>query len=253
MKPTHQKHSRSFDRREMLALLGATATVSLVGCSGEPGGPFGSYAQTTVAGCVVSPEQTEGPYFVDEKLNRADIRVDPTNRLESPGVPLRLILNVNRVANNSCAPLRGAIVDIWHCDALGAYSDVRDNPGEFGDTRGRKFLRGYQVTDAQGKVEFQTIYPGWYRGRAVHVHYKVRTDPRSEVGDEFTSQLYFDEATTEQVHSLAPYSQKGRPDTTNNSDGIFRRGGKDLMLQLAKDGQGNSQGYIGTYNVGFLM
>lgn len=234
------------NRREMLVLMGATATALLAGCGRGPSGP---YTQTTVAGCLVSPEQTEGPYFVDEKLNRPDIRQDPSDGSVRPGVPLRLVLNVYGVANNACKPLPGATVDVWHCDALGAYSDVKDNPGEFGDTRGKKFLRGYQVTDAEGKVEIQTIYPGWYRGRTVHIHYKIRTDPTSEVGHEFTSQLFFDEAVTDQIHSQAPYAQKGRRDTTNDSDGIYRRGGTDLMLRLNKD----AQGYVGTYKVGFLL
>jgi protocatechuate 3,4-dioxygenase beta subunit len=247
------RSSHLVSRRKMLELVGSAAAVSLIGCSRGPGGPSGPYTQTTVAGCLVSPEQTEGPYFVDEKLNRSDIRIDPTNGAVSQGTPLRLVLKVNQVANNTCTPLSGATVDIWHCDALGEYSDVRDNPGAFGDTRGRKFLRGYQVTDASGKVEFQTIYPGWYPGRNVHVHYKIRTQPTSGTAHEFTSQLFFDEAITEQVHALAPYSQKGRRDTTNDSDGIYRRDGTDLMLQMAKDVQGNSQGYLGTYKVGFLI
>jgi protocatechuate 3,4-dioxygenase beta subunit len=234
------------NRREMLVLMGETAAATLVGCGR---GPSGRYTRTTVAGCLVSPEQTEGPYFVDEKLNRSDIRQDPSDNSVRPGVPLRMVLNVYSVANTTCSPLPGATVDIWHCDALGAYSDVKDDPGEFGDTRGKKFLRGYQVTDAEGKVEFQTIYPGWYKGRAVHLHHKIRTNPTSEVGHEFTSQLYFAEAITDQIHSQAPYAQKGRRDTTNDSDVIYRRGGAELMLQLTKD----AQGYVGTYKVGLLL
>jgi protocatechuate 3,4-dioxygenase beta subunit len=145
--------------------------------------------------------------------------------------------------------LQGATVDVWHCDAIGSYSDVRENASSAGDTRGKKFLRGYQVTDAQGKVEFQTIYPGWYQGRTVHIHYKIRTDPKSEVGHELTSQLYFDDATTDAVHAQAPYAQKGKRDTTNSNDGIFRCGGSDLMLTLSKD----AQGYNGMYKAGLLI
>ncbi len=160
-------------------------------------------------------------------------------------MPLRLVLQVNQIS-----PLPGATVDVWHCDAFGSYSDVRDNAGDSAaDTRGKKFLRGYQITDDQGKVEFQTIYPGWYQGRNVHVHYMIRTNPNSEVGHELTSQLFFDEGVTDTVHSQAPYAQKGRRDTTNDSDGIFRRGGNDLMLQLTK----NAEGYVGSYKVGFLL
>lgn len=236
-------------RRQMITILGAAAGSSLIGCARGPGGPTGSYTKQIIAGCLVSPEQTEGPFFVDERLNRSDIRIDPANGSISPGVPLRLTLHVNNVSNDSCTPLPGATVDVWHCDALGSYSDVRDNAGGSGDTRGKKFLRGYQVTDSEGKVEFQTIYPGWYQGRNVHIHYMIRTNPTSEVGHEFTSQLYFDEAITDQVHALAPYSQKGRRDTTNDQDGIYRRGGSDLMLQVAKE----NDSYFATYKVGFLM
>ena len=237
------------NRRDVIALIGAAATATLIGCTRGPGGPSGPYTQQTIARCLVSPEQTQGPFFVEEKLNRSDLRVDPANGAVSPGVSLRLLLNVNQVANNSCKPLPGAVVDVWHCDALGSYSDVRDNAGGSGDTRGRKFLRGYQVTDGQGRVEFQTIYPGWYQGRTVHLHYKIRTNPNSEVGQEFTSQLFFDEAITDQVHAQQPYAQKGRRDTTNSSDGIFARGGNDLMLGLSKD----AEGYAGTYKVAVLI
>ena len=106
-----------------------------------------------------------------------------------------------------------------------------------------------EVSDQQGKVEFQTIYPGWYQGRTVHVHYKIRTDPKSEVGHELTSQLYFDDAITDAVHAQAPYAAKGRRDTTNSNDGIFRRGGNNLLLKLSKD----ADGYAGLYKVGLLM
>ena len=202
---------------------------------------MGPYSQQIISGCLVSPEQTEGPFFVDEKLNRSDIRIDPASSAVTPGVPLRLVLQVNRVSNEACSPLSGATVDVWHCDALGSYSDVRDNAGGSGDTRGRKFLRGYQITHSEGKVEFQTIYPGWYQGRCAHVHYMIRTNPTSEVGHEFTSQLFFDESITTQVHAQAPYAQKGGRDTTNDRDGIYSRGGSDLMLQLSRDGDGISQ------------
>ncbi|MGH9879983.1 MAG: intradiol ring-cleavage dioxygenase, partial [Pyrinomonadaceae bacterium] len=207
------------------------------------------YTPRTIAGCLVSPEQTEGPYFVDERLNRSDIRIDPTDSSVVPGMPLRLALSVYQVTNDSCTPLPNATVDVWHCNALGAYSDILDRGGLFSDTRGKKFLRGYQVTDAQGKVEFLTVYPGWYTGRTVHAHYKIRTNPDSEAGHEFTSQLYFDESITDQVHAQPPYSQKGRRETTNDRDGVFRRGGSQAMLQLTKD----EHGYAGTYKIGFLM
>lgn len=239
------------NRREMLMLLGGTTALSLFGCGGPPGGPFDNtpYSKQSIAGCIVSPGQTEGPYFVDEKLNRSDIRTDPSDNSVRPGIPLHLAITIFQVGNNACQPLPNATIDIWHCDAAGAYSDVKDNAGNAGDTRGKKFLRGYQVTDANGKVEFQTIYPGWYTGRPVHIHYMIRTNPASEVGHEFTSQLYFDETVTDQVHAQPPYSQKGKRDMTLANDFIYRRGGSELMVQLTP----SAEGYSGIYNVGFLI
>ena len=196
--------------------------------------------------CLVRPEQTEGPYFVDEKLHRSDIRVEPTDKSIKPGAPLRMEFRVSRIAGGSCAPLTGAIVDVWHCDALGVYSDVRDRSF---DTRGKKFLRGYQITDAKGIAQFLTIYPGWYEGRAVHIHFKIRNDASSERGYEFTSQLYFDESITDQVHNSAPYNSKGRRTTTHESDFLFRRGGKQLIPVLTKD----SQGYAAKFDIGLQV
>jgi protocatechuate 3,4-dioxygenase beta subunit len=196
--------------------------------------------------CVVRPEQTEGPYFVDENLNRSDIRIDPSDKSIKPGVPLRLQFHVSRVAAGACAPLAGAIVDIWHCDALGVYSDVRD--AGF-DTRGKKFLRGYQQTDANGSAEFRTIYPGWYEGRAVHIHFKIR-GPQAARAQDFTSQLYFDEAVTDQVLKQPPYSGKGGGRRTmNDADSIFRRGGKQLLLTPTK----NAQGYTAEFEIGLQL
>jgi protocatechuate 3,4-dioxygenase beta subunit len=193
--------------------------------------------------CVVRPEQTEGPYFVDELLHRADIRSDPTNGALSAGTPLELAFNVSRVVNGQCTPLAGAHVDVWQCDAGGAYSDVRDRSFA---TIGKKFLRGYQVTDTDGVARFTTIYPGWYQGRAVHVHFKIRSAPSARSGFEFTSQLYFDEATTDEVHARAPYDAKGQRSTRNERDGIFRRqGGERLMLDVVR----KAEGYSGTFAV----
>jgi protocatechuate 3,4-dioxygenase beta subunit len=196
-------------------------------------------------GCVVRPEQTEGPYFVDEKLNRSDIRIDPSDNSIRAGIPLRLQFNVSRIAHGVCEPLRGAIIDVWHCDAAGIYSDVRERGF---DTRGKKFLRGYQVTDA-GFAQFTTIYPGWYGGRAVHIHFKIRTDPRSPQVREFVSQLYFDEAITDQVHQQAPYHRRGRRTTLNDQDFIYRRGGKQLIPELSRD----SQGYTAKFDIGLQL
>src|SRR5207253_10058042 len=161
-------------------------------------------ATAAVPSCVVRPALTEGPYFVDEKLNRSDIRSDPSDGTVKPGAQLTLTVNVSRVSGASCLPLAGATVDVWHCDALGVYSDATD-PGF--NTKGKKFLRGYQTTDANGKVQFTTIYPGWYQGRAVHIHFKIRTSATG-ASKEFTSQWFFDETLTDQVHAQQPYAAK---------------------------------------------
>jgi protocatechuate 3,4-dioxygenase beta subunit len=196
--------------------------------------------------CIVRPEQTEGPYFVDERLNRSDIRSDPSDGSVKDGLPLQLALRVHEIRANACTPLAGAVADIWHCDALGVYSDVRDRSF---DTRGKKFLRGYQVTDANGTAQFLTIYSGWYPGRAVHIHFKIRTNPESRRGYEFTSQIYFDDALTAQIHAQAPYATKGQGRLRNRQDGIFEDGGDQLMLQLTKE----AQGYTGAFDIGLQM
>ena len=188
--------------------------------------------------------------LVDERLNRADIRLDPTSKAVSEGLPLRLKINVMRVDGSACAPVQGALVDVWQCDALGVYSDVRDSGGLF-DTRGRKFLRGYQETDRLGATEFLTVYPGWYPGRTVHIHFKVRVASGSQRSHEFTSQLYFDDAITDQVHAQPPYRANGKRDVRNDLDGIYRaRGsGSKLLLRLSK----SAEGYLGETAVGLQM
>jgi protocatechuate 3,4-dioxygenase beta subunit len=190
--------------------------------------------------CVVKPELTEGPYFVDEKLNRSDIRPDPSGGAAADGVPLKLTFRVSQVAASGCTALSGATVDVWHCDAAGLYSDEAANR-----TVGRKFLRGYQTTDATGTVSFTTIYPGWYMGRAVHIHFKIRT----AAGHTFTSQLFFDEAVTDAVHAKAPYNAHGKRDTTNAADSIYRSAGSQVLLPVTVDGSG----YAGTFDVGMQV
>src|SRR6266571_4308482 len=204
-------------------------------------------AKTGAPSCVVRPEQTEGPYFVDERLNRADIRMEPATGEVAPGAPLELVMTVSRVASGgSCIPVAGAQVDLWQCDASGVYSDVTD-PGF--ETVGRKFLRGYQVTDANGSVRFTTIYPGWYPGRTVHIHFKVRTTPESPRGHEFTSQLYFDDSFTDRVFTREPYVDRGPRPVRNQRDGIFRRGGDQLMLDVKEKGDG----YAAKFDLGFQV
>jgi protocatechuate 3,4-dioxygenase beta subunit len=254
---------RGWSRREVLRRLTGAAVVAALavrgrgrwrgserqaaraGAPGALGAPAAGRALAAVA-CVVRPEQTEGPYFVDEKLNRSDIRSDPATGALREGALLRLRMNVFRSDADACTPLAGVLVDVWHCDALGVYSDVRDM--NF-DTRGQKFLRGYQVTDGAGKVEFLTIYPGWYQGRTVHIHFKLRTDPAATRGFEFTSQLYFDDNLTDEVFRQPPYADKGERSTRNENDGIYRQGGDKLMLELSQD----AQGHVGTFDVALQL
>ncbi len=166
---------------------------------------------------VASPSLTEGPYFVDGDMNRADIRVDPSNGAMSAGVPLLMKINVSKLVNCQKKPLTGAYVDIWHCDAAGVYSDVSAQ-----NSVGRKFLRGYLPTDRQGNVVFTTVYPGWYRGRAVHIHSKIRMFDGEDQTYEFTSQFFFDESFTDDVYTMDPYTQRATSrDTRNTNDGIY--------------------------------
>lgn len=191
---------------------------------------------TGVPSCVVRPEVTEGPYYVEEDLVRSDIRSDPTTGTVKEGAPLVLTFNVSQVNSGSCAALEGATVEIWHCDADGQYSDVSDRSF---DTTGQKWLRGAQPTDASGKATFTTIYPGWYRGRAVHIHFKVHAGS-SKV---FTSQLFFDDALSDQVFTQAPYAAKGQRDQLNSSDNIYK---EQLLLTTTKSGDG----YAATFDIG---
>lgn len=245
--------SSGLTRRRALEFAGSMATVMLLGCARRPSAALSEASESSavqiastmaVPGCVVRPEQTEGPYFVDERLNRSDVRSNPADGAVKPGVPLRLVFQVAQVSGNSCTPLHDAIVDIWHCDATGIYSDVNDRRI---DTVGQKFLRGYQTTNAEGLAEFLTIYPGAYPGRAVHIHFKIRTMAGTQAISEFTSQLYFDDALTDRVHGQAPYP--GGQRTRNQQDRIFQQGGDQLLLKLAEA----DTGYRGRFEIGLAL
>ncbi|HKO92193.1 MAG TPA: intradiol ring-cleavage dioxygenase [Polyangiaceae bacterium] len=178
--------------------------------------------------CTLYPEQTEGPYYVDGELLRADIREGKA------GTPLSLELLV--VVGQNCVPLANAAVDIWHCDATGVYSGFTGQLGGL-DTRSQVFLRGTQLTGADGRVRFQTIYPGWYPGRTTHIHFKVHLSGNREV----TSQLYFDEALNREVYTTDPYAAHGQKDTSNAAD----LGRNAPLLAVT----GNGSGYTGSMTI----
>ena len=188
------------------------------------------------------PRHIEGPYFVDTTLNRSDIRSDPRSGEVKYGIPLRLTFRVSHMNDKSCLPLRGARVDVWHCDAGGRYSDTKDWQDS---TLGQRFLRGFQLTDRRGLASFTTIFPGWYPNRAVHVHFKIRTGPADERGKEFTSQIYFDDALTDAIHAQPPYAQRGARKVRNDRDLLFLFRGSRLVLPLRED----NKGYAGTFDI----
>ena len=157
--------------------------------------------------CQLSPSATQGPYWLNLQLLRQDI----TEGL--PGLPFYTYLRVVQQTGGECVPVAGAIVDIWHANAPGAYSGFA-NQG----TSGQTWLRGIQATTAAGEVIFRTIYPGWYPGRATHIHVKVLVNTTYHL----TSQLYFPDAFSQQVYQSPPYSAHGQNPMTNQQDGIFR-------------------------------
>ncbi|MEZ4519452.1 MAG: intradiol ring-cleavage dioxygenase, partial [Chloroflexota bacterium] len=204
----------------------ATPTITPTTTATPAATPEPTATTTRIPACVVRPEVTEGPYFVDERLNRSDIRIEPSDGSIREGALLALTFNVSQISSEVCAALPGAQVDVWHCDAEGHYSDVSDP--RF-DTTGLKFLRGYQVTDSNGLAQFTTIYPGWYSGRAVHIHFKIRLTPDAAQGYEFTSQLFFDDSLSQQVFSQSPY--RGNQDTLNSRDSIYK---DELLLTVTQ-------------------
>jgi protocatechuate 3,4-dioxygenase beta subunit len=209
-------------RRDVLAGIAATSVVGAAACgsgdgdasggsgtggaSGTGGGTGGTSGTGGANRCTVYPQQTEGPFYLDLDLLRQDITEG------KPGLPLTMVLQVQ---NLECAPLRDVAVDLWHCDADGVYSGFTGQLGGV-DTTGETFLRGTQVTGADGIVEFSTIYPGWYPRRTTHIHFKVHTSSTMEA----TSQLYFPESVTDAVYATSPYDARGPKDTANSSDGI---------------------------------
>lgn len=158
--------------------------------------------------CVITPEVTEGPYYFDPALERADITEG------RPGVATTVKL---QVVDGTCQPLPGARVDIWHCDASGVYSGYPNQTGGV-DTTGQTFMRGTQFANDSGVVEFETVYPGWYAGRTTHIHFKVFLDEKTVL----TGQIFFPDALSQFLYeNVEPYKTRGSDrDTLNANDNI---------------------------------
>lgn len=208
-------------------LAGATAVGGWKVADEASAGP--AAVASGLVSCVLAPEQTEGPFYLEDQRIRRNITEG------KPGVPLSLRLGVVDVS--SCKPIKGATVDIWHCDAGGVYSGTSTQ-----DTEDERFLRGVQRTDAKGIAVFNTIYPGWYPGRTVHIHVLVHLGGNVV----HTGQLYFADALTDTVYRRSPYRSRPSRTTRNAGDSIYRNGGKRSTLELAKSGSG----YVGTITMG---
>lgn len=207
-------------------LAGATAVGGWQSVEESDAGP-GAVASGAVT-CVLAPEQAAGPYHLDDHLVRRDLREGKR------GVPLGLRLGVVDVS--TCRAVRGALVDVWHCDAAGTYSGVQGDDGSF--------LRGIQRTSSKGIAAFRTIYPGWYPGRTVHVHVQV-----SLGGDVVhTGQLYFPDALTDAVYRRSPYDRRPGRSPRNPGDSIYRNGGKRSTLALTRSGPG----YVASITMGVM-
>jgi protocatechuate 3,4-dioxygenase beta subunit len=230
--PTHEQldNARWHERATRRHVLKAGAGMAAVAAAG------GAVARLVVAQdastpsstsevCVLTPELTEGPYYLDDMLVRNDITEGKA------GVPMALKITV--VDASTCAPIENAAVDVWHCDAMGFYSGFVDaNPGGGAGyvddgSDPNTFLRGVLLSDASGLVEFQTIYPGWYSGRAIHIHMKVHVGGATADGTydggttAHTGQLAFSDEFTERVAEIEPYATRTIAFTRLEEDGVF--------------------------------
>ncbi|MEZ4563959.1 MAG: intradiol ring-cleavage dioxygenase [Thermomicrobiales bacterium] len=254
----HAEPPASPSRRDLLR--GGAAAFALGALQVRLPAPAGAQetASPTADLCLMTPELTEGPYYLDTDLLRQDITEG------TPGLPLRLQVLV--ADSQACTPLTNAAVDIWHCDAQGFYSGVNARPGGgSGDAAvidSDTFLRGIQLTGDDGVAEFTTIYPGWYTGRTVHIHMKVHID--GDVVDEntydgghvsHTGQLFFDDAISDEVYrSVEAYA--GRDDsqrTRNDQDNILgdHLDEPGFLVSLSPlDESDPRQGYLGVITIG---
>jgi len=211
------------------------------GDASEGGGADG--AGGDAGACEVTPEGEICPYFADDSaagFNRADLVSNIDGTETQPGVPLLLTVTVVD-GKKGCAPYVGAQIDIWHCNASGVYSDISAE-----STSSDQWLRGYQVTDKNGRVTFKTVIPGWYSGRTTHIHLRVRSSysaASSTTDGTNTTQCFFDQTFIDTLYTtVAPYSTNGKNPTTNASDRVYSQeedGANVLVLQGS-----NASGYV---------
>jgi len=225
-------------RREAIGLLTSAGAALALGCGGNATptsptqtttGATPTTGTTTSGACAVTPSETVGPYPSLTDLFRSDIRES------EPGTPVTLTITVVNT-NSGCAPAAGLNVEIWQCDADGNYS-------QYGTTRSATFLRGIQTTDANGRVTFTTVYPGWYQGRATHIHVEVL---RSNTSLKVT-QIAFPEATTAAVYATGVYAPRGPNPTSNTRDGIFA---DSLNAEMAAVSGDPATGLSATFQIG---
>jgi protocatechuate 3,4-dioxygenase beta subunit len=233
---------RTFSRRALIRAAGGAGVAVAFGARALDA--LGADAGTT-ATCVLSPEVTEGPYWIDQNLTRRDIREG------KPGLPL--LLQVTVLSAKTCKPISAADVEIWHCDATGHYSGFDSGSGGGGPGGGggpatsTRYLRGHQRSNPAGVATFLTIFPGWYPGRTPHIHLKAHVGNDRVV---HTGQLFFDEAITAAVYRHQPYSSHGPYDTSHARDGIYAQaGGSRAVVRLSRRPRGR-RGYVGRIVVG---
>ena len=236
--------TRTFTRREALDILGAASAAFAAACGSSPTTPTSTTSSsstggtTTSSSCAVSPEETAGPYPDRTGMisNPAFYRQDITEGKN--GLPLTLALTIVNV-RSACAPVANAIVEVWQCDATGVYS-------EYGTAASQTFLRGLQRTDSNGMVTFKTIYPGWYMGRATHIHLEVYVNGAVVK----TTQIAFPENISSAVYRTGVYAAHGQNSTTNNSDNVFSDGTDHELATLNGD---TTSGYTATLVVGISV
>jgi protocatechuate 3,4-dioxygenase beta subunit len=232
--------TKKIGRREAMGVIGAAGAALAFGCSGSPTAASststtGTSSGTTTgtnAACAVTPTETVGPYPSLVDLIRSDIREGKS------GVPLTLTITVVNVSS-SCAAVSNANVEIWQCDAAGNYS-------EYGTQTAQTYLRGIQTTDGNGNATFTTIYPGWYQGRATHIHVEVTINGRSVKA----TQMAFPESINAAVYATGVYASRGANPMSNASDGIFA---DSLSSELVTPVGDPVSGYTALFQVGVAL